>query len=72
MTIKQIKLGSWVETTVGIGTVERVGGTHPPSVRVHVRTPIPRGIVNVRPRDVLRQLSYEESKELNEQFAGED
>ena len=72
MTIKQIKLGSWVETTVGLGTVERIGGTHPPSVRVHVRAPIPRGIVNVKPRDVLRQLSHEESKALNDQFAEQD
>jgi len=71
MTLKQIKLGTWVETTVGIGTVESVGGT-PPSVSVHVRIPIPRGLVSLRSRDVLRQLSYDETRVLNDQFAEQD
>ena len=71
MIIKQIKLGTWVETKFGIGTVERVGGT-PPSVQVHVRTPIPRGLISMTSREVLRQLSHEESKLLNNQFAEED
>jgi len=60
VTIKKIALGMWVQTSVGFGEVKRVGGTHPPSVRVHIVGPIPRGIVNVLPRDVERVLTTEE------------
>lgn len=57
MNIKSIKQGSIVETTMGVGLVKRVGGTHPPSVQVVIVTPIPRGLCNLRPRDVSRVLS---------------
>ena len=67
MNIKSIKQGSIVETTVGVGLVKRVGGTHPPSVQVVVVTPIPRGMCNVRPRDVLRVLSDAAVAELRAQ-----
>ncbi len=56
MQIKKIRVGSWVETTQGNGVVLRVGGTHPPSVRVRIMTPFPRGEVFLRPRDVLNEL----------------
>jgi hypothetical protein len=36
--------------------VERVGGTFPPSVRVRIVAPFPRGLVNVPPRDVLQEV----------------
>lgn len=67
MNIKSIKQDSIVETTVGVGRVKRVGGTHPPSVQVVIVTPIPRGLCNVRPRDVLRVLSDAEVAELRAQ-----
>lgn len=54
MKIKDIKVGESYETNVGLGKCVRVGGTHPPSVRMEIFEPFPRGIVNVLPRDVLR------------------
>jgi len=56
MQIKSIKVGDVVETSVGFGRVERVGGTHPPSVRVNIIGPLPRGICYVAPRYVMRKL----------------
>jgi hypothetical protein len=67
MNIKSIKQGSIVETTVGVGLVKHVGGTHPPSVQVVIVTPIPRGLCNVRPRDVLRVLPDAEVADLRAQ-----
>ena len=67
MNIKSIKQGSIVETTMGVGLVKRVGGTHPPSVQVVIVTPIPRGLCNMRPRDVSRVLSDSEVAELRDQ-----
>jgi hypothetical protein len=67
MIIKQIKVESIVETTVGVGMVLRVGGTHPPSVQVRIVAPIPRGVCNVRPRDVSRVVSDAEVAELRAQ-----
>lgn len=64
MTIKKLKVGMWVRTRLGDGEVKRVGGTHPPSLRVHIVAPIPRGIVNVVPRDVERALTGEETYAL--------
>ena len=67
MNIKSIKQGSIVETTMGVGLVKRVGGTHPPSVQVVIVTPIPRGLCNMRPRDVSRALSEAEVADLRAQ-----
>lgn len=61
MQIKQIKRGNWYETTQGIGQAERVGGTHPPSVVVRIVRPIPRGIVNMKPRDILNEVPAPET-----------
>lgn len=56
MEQKKIKVGGLYETTHGIGRCEKSGGTHQPSVRVRITLPIPRGLVNLRPRDVLREI----------------
>ena len=56
MKMKEITVGTVVETKVGVGKVLRVGGTHPPSVQVDIVQPFPRGRVSLRPRDVLRIL----------------
>lgn len=64
MTLKSIKVGRWYETNVGIGQAERVGGTFPPSVRMRIVGPVPRGVVNVRPRDVIRELTHEQVRDV--------
>lgn len=55
MKIKDIKVGLWYETNVGIGECVRSGGTYPPSVQVNITHPWPRGTVNVAPKDVIRE-----------------
>lgn len=55
MKLKDLRVDMWVTTTAGYGQIVRVGGTWPPSVRVRVERPMPRGIINVMPRDVLRE-----------------
>jgi len=64
VNIKSIKVGDVVDTSVGFGRVERVGGTHPPSVRVVVVGPVPRGTSTVTPRQVLRRLEDSEVDRL--------
>lgn len=64
MQIAKIKVGHWYETKVGVGECVRSGGTHPPSVRMRIVSPFPRGILNVVPRDVIRELSEAESAPL--------
>ena len=56
MNMKQIKLDKWYRTSMGVGQVERVGGTYPPSVMVRIVAPLPRGLVNLRARDVLEEV----------------
>lgn len=51
MKIKDIKRGKWYKTTHGIGVVETVGGTHPPSVQIRITHPFPRGKLFLTPRD---------------------
>lgn len=53
MQLKQIKVGKWYETKRGIGECTRSGGTFPPSVQLRITYPLPRGLMNFRPRDVL-------------------
>lgn len=57
MNLKQIKEGDWYETKQGIGKAIRVGGTHPPSVRVKIVLPFPRGEVMLAPRDVIARCT---------------
>lgn len=55
MKLKDIRVDMWVETKMGYGQVTRVGGTHPPSVRVRIDQPFPRGVINMVPRDILSE-----------------
>jgi hypothetical protein len=57
MNIKKIKKGVWYKTKLGNGPCVSVGETHPPSIQIHIRSPIPRGICNLTPRDVIAELS---------------
>jgi len=54
--ITQIRPGKFYETTLGIGECVRAGRTWPPSAQFRITHPTPRGIVNVKPRDVLREV----------------
>jgi hypothetical protein len=56
MQLKRIQVGKWYETKAGVGVVEQVGGTFPPSVRIRIVAPFPRGLANVSPRDVLKEV----------------
>lgn len=56
MPIKSIKVGSWYETTAGIGICEAAGGTHPPSVRINITKPFPKGTIYLSPRDVKAEV----------------
>ena len=61
MKISSIKVGGWYETKSGTGQVVAAGGTFPPSVRIRIVAPFPRGEVMVSPRDVLRKLDADEA-----------
>lgn len=56
MRLKQIKKGSWYETTAGVGQALQVGGVHPPAVKFNITHPMPFGLRWVVPRDVLREV----------------
>jgi hypothetical protein len=56
VTIKKIKVNEWYSTTMGIGRVARVQEHSPPSVRIMIVAPIPRGEIWVRPRDVQAHI----------------
>jgi len=62
MKITAIKTGKWYETNAGLGLCVRVGGCHPPAVKIDIRLPFPRGICNVSPRDVLREIPAPEKE----------
>jgi hypothetical protein len=57
MTIKKIKVGHWYKTTLGFGECKRVGGTFPPTVQIEIVRPFPRGVLNLRPRDVEEEVN---------------
>ncbi len=56
MELKKIKPGRWYETTVGIGECLEAGGTHPPSVKMRILYPFPRGNVYCTPRQILKEV----------------
>lgn len=56
MKLTDIKRGHWYDTTHGIGQAERVGGTRPLCVVVRIVSPIPRGTVNLKSRDVFNEV----------------
>lgn len=55
MNIKNIRLHQWYETAQGIGECLAVGGTRPPSVKFRIMHPIPRGILFLNPREIIRE-----------------
>ena len=57
MKIAQIKRGAWYETTHGVGVVEVVGGTHPPSVKIRITHPLPRGSIFLKPRNFIGECN---------------
>jgi hypothetical protein len=56
----KIKQGSWYETSVGFGECIKAGGCFPWSAQFRIVAPFPRGMVNVVPRDVKRELNEAE------------
>lgn len=56
MKLNAIQVGRWYETTLGVGECLRVGGTHPPSVKVRIDLPLPRGVQFIAPRDVKKEV----------------
>jgi len=57
MNLKSIKVGRWYETKLGAGECTRAGGTFPPSVMVRIVAPFPRGLANLAPREITRELT---------------
>jgi hypothetical protein len=57
----EIKQGKWYETKQGTGECTSTGGNFPWSAQINVTHPIPRGRVNVEPRDVLREVDAPKS-----------
>ena len=57
MKLADIKRFQWYETTQGIGQCQYVGGTRPVTCRFRITHPLPRGTVNLSPREVLRPVA---------------
>jgi len=55
MQMTKIKVGKWYETNVGIGQCLETGGRYPPAAKFNIVAPLPRGVVFVVPRDVLKE-----------------
>ena len=56
MKLTAIKVGRWYETKLGVGECTAAGGTFPPSVMVRIVAPFPRGLVNLTPKEVVREV----------------
>ncbi len=56
MELKKIKICRWYETVQGIGECLAVGGTRPVSICFRISHPVPRGVVYLKPRDVLKEV----------------
>lgn len=57
MKLTAIKVGRWYETKFGVGKCTKSGGTFPPSCMMDIIHPFPRGVVNLTPKDVLREVT---------------
>lgn len=68
MKLSLVKVGHWYDTTIGHGECVAVGGTFPPSARMRTVQPIPRGVQNVDPRSIRRELSPESSEALRQNY----
>ena len=62
MQIKKIKRGLWYETKLGIGQAEVVGGTHPPSVKMTIYAPVPRGTMYLKPAEIYDRREGETTR----------
>lgn len=62
MQLKKIQVGKWYETTSGIGECVAAGGTHPPSVKLNIHYPLPRGVIFMSPRNVLKEVEKPQSR----------
>ncbi len=56
MKQSEIKPGRWYDTKLGVGPCIDSSGRFPPSVRIHIIGPMPRGVISVTPRDVYREI----------------
>lgn len=61
MKLKEIKAGRWYETNLGTGKVVEVG-QRGNAIRIHIVGPIPRGIVNLKPRSVICEVPEPQQK----------
>lgn len=56
MKLKDVKVGDQYETKFGVGTCLEIDVKNsPPAARFHIIYPIPRGLVWIKARDVIRQ-----------------
>jgi len=56
MRAKEIKVGGWYETKLGVGECLAIQTSSPPSARMRIERPFPRGVIYVAVRDVLRKV----------------
>ena len=56
MRMRDISQGCWYLTSIGVGECLKVGGTHPPAVKLDIIHPLPRGVQWVKPRDIHEQV----------------
>jgi len=56
MRAKDIKVGGFYETKVGVGECLAIHTSRPPTVRMNIMLPFPRGIIYVPCKDVLREV----------------
>lgn len=57
MKQSEIKPGHWYDTKLGVGPCIDSAGRFPPSVRIHIVGPMPRGVISLAPRDVYREIN---------------
>lgn len=54
---KDIKVGRRYETRIGVGEcVASAEGRWPPAAKFRISEPVPRGVVFIVPRDVIREV----------------
>lgn len=56
MKTKDIKVGRFYETKLGAGECLAIQSSTPPSARMRIDRPFPRGVVYVPVRDVIREI----------------
>jgi hypothetical protein len=57
MRAKDIKVGRWYKTNVGVGEcIADATGRFPAAAKFRITEPVPRGVVFVLPRDVVERV----------------